>query len=389
MKIARLKPHKHKNLYGGYQWVFTTELAEPPQAAAGDIVTVISDAGREIGIGFYNPKSRIAVRIIGTCDDVVDTGFFVNRFRQALALRTRFVGSSQAYRLVFGESDMLSGLIIDIFSNVAVVQTFSYGMDIRLTEISNALRTVLPHLTAIVERNTMQVRIKEGLPLREGVLWGAVSGPVEFTENGIRLFANVLDGQKTGYFLDQKVNRHWVQQYSRGLSVLDTFCNVGGFALNAGLGGAVQVLGIDSSASAIESARLHAAANGLTTVNFEVGNVFDVLKDQALSGRTWDMVILDPPSFAKTRSALAGARSGYATLNRAALKLIPPNGYLVTSSCTQLVTEHDLLDIVYAEAARLNKSLRLIHRGNQAPDHPILLAMPETQYLKFLVFSVY
>jgi 23S rRNA (cytosine1962-C5)-methyltransferase len=294
----------------------------------------------------------------------------------------------EAYRLVFGEADFLGGLIVDRFANTLVMQMHAAGMDMRMHEIVAALRTILPDVTGIVERNSMNTRAKEGLPLRDGVVWGHVPERIGFTENGIRLEIDVVGGQKTGYFLDQKLNRAWVAAHARGRSVLDCFCNVGGFALNAAAGGATNVIGIDSSQPVVDAAKRHAVLNGFEQVAFEQANVFDVLREHAVEGRQWDVVVLDPPSFAKSRSALSGARAGYAELNRLALKLLSSGGLLVSASCTQLVPEHELLDIVYREAARLRKPLRLVHRGNQAPDHPVLLAMPETQYLKFFVFDV-
>jgi 23S rRNA (cytosine1962-C5)-methyltransferase len=207
-------------------------------------------------------------------------------------------------------------------------------------------------------------------------------------ENGLALEIDLVAGQKTGYFLDQKLNRRVVGSLSSGRRVLDCFCNVGGFALNAAAGGASLALGIDSSAAAVQGALRHAEINGLVNCTFEQANVFDLLREHVQQGITWDMVILDPPSFAKSRSAIRGALAGYAELNRTAMKLLGPGGMLVSSSCTQLVSEHDLLDILYRESARIRKRLRLVHRGSQAPDHPVLLAMPETQYLKFLVFEV-
>ena len=269
------------------------------------------------------------------------------------------------------------------------------GMDIRKDAIIQALRVrSCPKIKGIVERNTMATRKKEGLELREGVVWGMVPDHVRFKENGIDIEVDLISGQKTGYFLDQKVNRATVRDLVRSTntkSVLDCFCNVGGFALNAAIGGATEVLGIDSSATAVEAATKNASfmvAPDVKPPVFQKANVFDVLREHSQEGRKWDMVILDPPSFAKSRNALKGARAGYAEINRQALKLLSEGGLLVTASCTQLVNEYDFMDIIYGEAARLGKRLRLVHRGEQSPDHPVLLAMPETMYLKFLVFDV-
>lgn len=389
LPTVKLKPREHHRLVEGHLWVFRNEIQSTSASELAELVRVCSSDAKEIGVGFYHPMSQIAVRLLGTNQDTIGEEFFVQRFERALRHRTLTLPTAEAYRVVFGEADLLSGLIVDRFADTLVLQMHAAGMDVRSNEIVRALLTVMPEVTGIVERNTMSTRVKEGLPLRDGVLWGKVNNTISFTEGSVRLEIDVVGGQKTGYFLDQRVNRLWIAQHAKGRTVLDCFCNVGGFALHAGMGGATEVLGIDSSELAIESARRHAVLNELPQVNFEKANVFDVLRQHAEVGRTWDVVILDPPSFAKNRSALVGARAGYAELNRIALKLLGSGGLLVSASCTQLVAEHELLDIVYREAARLRKTLRLIHRGNQSPDHPVLLAMPETQYLKFLVFEVY
>jgi 23S rRNA (cytosine1962-C5)-methyltransferase len=254
--------------------------------------------------------------------------------------------------------------------------------------IAEALRRVFPNLQAIVEKNTARVRELEGLDLRDGVVYGTIPTPLDIVEYGVTIRLDLVGGQKTGYFLDQKTNRTVIARMAAGKRVLDCFCNVGGFALHAGKAGASSVLGIDSSAAAIEAARQNAALNNLDTVQFQVANVFDSLRDAAARGEQWDIIILDPPSFAKKRSSVDRAVAGYSELNRLALKLLQPGGILVSASCTQLVHESMLLDILYREAARLKRRLRLLYRGTQAADHPVLLGMPETQYLKFLVFDV-
>lgn len=387
MLTLRLRPKEHHRIAAGHLWVYRDELQDLPEAPPGTLVRVESADGTPLGSGFYNPLSKITVRMLGATVDAADAAFFAERFRSALAYRQRFLPNEDAYRLVFGEADLLSGLIIDIYGTVAVLQMLSAGMDVRITEIVEALRTLMPQLTGIAERNSAQTRKKEGLPFRDGPVWGEIPDRVHFTENDVRLEVDLIGGQKTGYFLDQKINRRVVAELSRGRTVLDCFCNVGGFALNAARGGAKMAVGVDSSQMAVDHARHHAAINGFDNCTFEQENVFDLLREHVDQGRTWDIVVLDPPSFAKSRSALRGAHAGYAELNRTAMKLLPPDGLLVTASCTQLVPEADLMDIVYREAARLKKRLRLVHRGNQSPDHPVLLAMPETQYLKFLIFQ--
>lgn len=388
MLTLTLKPREERRLREGHLWAFRDELVEAPAAEPGELVRLVAHDGTLVGCGFYNPLSKIAVRLVGGDVDAVDVDFFVRRFTSSRDLRRLVLPGEEAYRLIFGEADMLSGLIVDIYGQYAAIQMLSAGMDRAKPLIVEALRTVLPDLKGIIEKNTAQTRKKEGLELLDAIIWGAVPERVRVRENGLALEIDLVAGQKTGYFLDQKLNRRVVGSLSSGRRVLDCFCNVGGFALNAAAGSASLALGVDSSASAIQGARRHAEINELSNCTFEQANVFDLLREHVQQGISWDMVILDPPSFAKSRNAIRGALAGYAELNRTAMKLLGPGGMLVSSSCTQLVSEHDLLDILYRESARIRKRLRLVHRGSQAPDHPVLLAMPETQYLKFLVFEV-
>ena len=388
MLTLTLKPREERRLRDGHLWAYRDELVHAPDAVPGELVRLVAHDGSSLGSGLYNPLSKIAVRLLGGEVETLDTDFFVRRFRTSLQLRRRMLPNEEAYRLVFGEADLLSGLIVDVYGQYAALQMLSAGMDRAKPHVIEALRQVLPDLKGIIEKNTAQTRKKEGLELVDAVVWGEIPERVHVRENGLALEIDLLGGQKTGYFLDQKINRRVVGSLSAGRSVLDCFCNVGGFALNAAAGGARLALGVDSSVTAIEGARRHAEINGLENCTFEQANVFDLLREHVQHGRTWDVVILDPPSFAKSRTAIRGALAGYAELNRTAMKLLEPGGLLVSSSCTQLVSEHDLLDILYRESARIRKRLRLVHRGLQAPDHPVLLSMPETQYLKFLVFEV-
>ncbi len=388
MLTLTLKPREERRLRDGHLWAYRDELVHAPDAVPGELVRLVAHDGSSLGSGVYNPLSKIAVRLLGGEVETLDTDFFVRRFRTSLQLRRRMLPNEEAYRLVFGEADLLSGLIVDVYGQYAALQMLSAGMDRAKPHVIEALRQELPDLKGIIEKNTAQTRKKEGLELVDAVVWGEIPERVLVRENGLALEIDLLGGQKTGYFLDQKINRRVVGSLSAGRSVLDCFCNVGGFALNAAMGGAAMALGVDSSEAAISSAIRHAEINGLDNCQFVKANVFDLLREHIEHERVWDMVVLDPPSFAKSRSAIRGALAGYSELNRSALKLLRPGGLLVSSSCTQLVSEHDLLDILYRESARIRKRLRLVHRGSQAPDHPVLLSMPETQYLKFLVFEV-
>lgn len=388
MLELQLRPREDSRIKEGHLWVYRDELRAVPEAPGGTLVRVLSFEGGSLGTGFYNPVSKIAVRMLGGEEDLADEAFFTRRLQQAQNLRERILPGETAYRVLFGEADLMSGLIIDRYNNFFVLQMLAAGMDVRLNAIIAAIRNVFPDVEGILEKNTMQTRVKEGIEMREGIVWGKVPESVDIVENGVVLRIDLHGGQKTGYFLDQKINRRVIGSLSQGKRVLDCFCNVGGFALNAAKNGATEAVGIDSSAVAVDAATRNASLNGFANARFEKANVFDDLRGRVERGEVWDLIVLDPPSFAKSRNAVKGAMAGYSELNRTAMKLLSPNGILVTASCTQLVPEATLMDIMYTEAARLRKRLRLLHRGEQAPDHPILLAMPETQYLKFLVFDV-
>jgi len=388
LPIVTMRPREEQRIKSGHLWVYRNELSDVIPAESGALVRVSTFDGASMGTGFYNPQSKIAIRLLGGEIENVDTDFFIQRIGAAQAVRERVLPGETAYRVVFGEADLMSGLIVDRYGDYLVVQTLAAGMDRRMPQIVDALLAVFPNVKGIVEKNMAATRTREGLDLREGVIRGTVPDTVDIVENGLNLRIDLAGGQKTGYFLDQKINRRTVASFAEGKRVLDCFCNVGGFALNAARAGAAEAVGIDSSAAAVAAARRNAELNGLANCRFEQANVFDLLREQVQQGRTWDIVVLDPPSFAKSRSAVKGAQAGYAELNRTAMKLLAPGGLLVSASCTQLVPESMLMDILYRESARLRRRLRLLHRGGQAPDHPVLLAMPETQYLKFLVFDV-
>ncbi len=383
----RLKAGAHKRVRNGHPWVFQDELTERPAIAAGSVVRVCTDYDYDLGLGFYNAHSQIVVRLLAT--QQVDQAWFEQRLRQAMQLRERLFAPECSYRLVFGESDFLPGLIVDRYGDYLALQMLSAGMDRQRDAIVNALRSVLPEVKGIIAKNDSQLRVREGLPRNTELLYGSIPEHIEMTENGLRFDLSLEAGQKTGYFLDQRLNRQFVKTLSKGLRVLDCFTNQGGFALHAASGGAVDVLGVDSSEQAIAASQRNASLNGLAQCRFEEADVFDFLKAQAAQGAQWDVVILDPPAFTKSKAQIPQAKRGYAEINRQALKLIPAGGYLVSASCSHHISESMLLDIVADEARRINRKLKLVHRGEQSPCHPILLTMPETNYLKFLVFEVW
>ncbi|MBS1536374.1 MAG: class I SAM-dependent rRNA methyltransferase [Bacteroidetes bacterium] len=388
MTPLHLKKHHDRRIQSGHPWVFSNELTDIPALTSGSLVEVFSHTGKSYGSGLYNPNSLIAVRLLGDKISDLSTGFFIKRIAQAEHLRRQIMLGEHSYRLVFGESDFLPGVIIDRFGDYFSLQILSSGMDLHLQAIIEALVHLFPSTLGIIEKNTSHLRQLEGLELREGVVYGSIPDGIEITENGVRLSLSLLGGQKTGYFLDQKHNRIRVKELISNLRVLDCFCNQGGFALNAGIGGAKEVLGIDSSESAIKSATQNAVLNNLTNVQFQKADVFEYLTVEVRNKSSWDCIILDPPSFTKSKKNVGAAKKGYAEINCLALQLLAKGGLLVSASCSQHIYEETLLEIIRNEAQKLNIPLRLLYRGGQSPDHPILVGMPETQYLKFFIFFV-
>jgi 23S rRNA (cytosine1962-C5)-methyltransferase len=401
MHTLIVKNRHNTRLRGGHLWVFSNELEiVPKDIAPGSLVEVKSAGGHSYGTAFFNPQSLIAARLLRTSAEDIDAAFFAERLRAALALRERLFPSESSYRLAFGESDFLPGLVIDRYNDAQtnddyfVLQTLSAGMDIRKEAIVEALRSIFPSAKAVIEKNDSALRQHDGLDRRVGVLWGEVAQEIQMTENGITSMLSLLDGQKTGYFLDQKLNRLRVKELARGLRVLDCFTNQGGFALHALAGGAVSALGLDSSASAIERCRVNARANGMEhQATFECEEVLDYLHAKANSitneaDKPWDFIILDPPAFAKSRAQVPQAKRGYAKINRMALRLLPRGGLLATGSCSHHVSEDVLWSVLQKEAERERRQLRLVFRGSQSPCHPVLVSMPETRYLKFFIVEV-
>ncbi|MFN4770233.1 MAG: class I SAM-dependent rRNA methyltransferase [Candidatus Kapaibacterium sp.] len=386
MTTLRLAPKAHKRIRQGHLWVFRDELAPHEPCEAGDLVRIVTDYDYDLGVGFYHPTSQIAVRLLAAPDFTKER--ITNRLRSALQLREQLFAPETAYRLVFGESDGFPGLIVDRYGDYCAVQFLSAGIDKRRAEITEALLDVMPNVKGIIAKNDSQLRSKEGLPRTTEVLFGEIPPSIEMTENGIRYNLSLAEGQKTGYFLDQRVNRSFIAQIAKGLRVMDCFTNQGGFALNAAAGGALEVLGVDSSASAIEACSRNAALNNYTQCSWLVADVFDDLKRRAAAAEKWDMIILDPPAFTKTKAQVAQAKRGYAEINRQALKLISNGGYLVSASCSHHMREDMLMDVILEESRRVNRKLALVYRGHQSPCHPVYMPMPETQYLKFLVFRV-
>ncbi len=387
LTIKRMHDERIKN---GHLWIFSNELVDIPKTIApGSIVRVKNSRGDDFGQALFNPNSLITARLLLYKEQTpISVAFFVERLQKALLRRKKLLGSEECYRLAFGESDLLPGLVVDIYGKYASVQTLSFGMDLLLPDIISALTTVFPALKGIVEKNKSSLRDLEGLEPREGVIWGNVPDEIIVKENNFVYSVQLIEGQKTGLYLDQKLNRRVVEQLSSGLRVLDCFTNQGGFALHASRGGATYSLGVDSSKKAIERCLENARTNNSTNIEFQVQEVFAFLDKQLETNQKWDMIILDPPSFTKSKKNVPEARRGYERINRVALCLIEPGGYLVTASCSHHIFEDVFLEIITQAAEKEGRQLQLVHRGMQSPDHPILLSMPQTKYLKFYIFQV-
>ncbi len=385
-----LRAKAERRLQKGHLWIFNDEVESYPQGLkAGDIVQICNSRGRSLGTGIANPKSNIFIRLLLSDTEKLDASFFIERISAAKHRRETFLGEKEeTYRAVFGESDLLPGLIADKYGSYIALQTFSAGMDYAKNAVIEALLHVFPMTKGIIEKNNIRMRTLEGLEPAEGVVWGEIPDRILTQENGLRISVDLAGGQKTGYFLDQRFNRSEVRRLAEGRNVLDCFTNQGGFALNAALGGAKCVIGVDISQSAIDACRENATINRISSAEFIKDDAFGFLKSQAKSGVLYDMIILDPPAFTKSKKNVPQALRGYAEINRLAMKMLPPGGLLATASCSHHVSEQSFIEIVHQQAASLYRRLRYVYRGMQSPDHPMLLGMPETGYLKFFIFEM-
>jgi 23S rRNA (cytosine1962-C5)-methyltransferase len=383
----RLKPGEEDRLLAGHPWIYRNELEGwPPSATPGDLADVHDARGRFLGRGYLNPRSLIVVRLLARERVPIDQAFFTNRLRQAQDWRERvFAGTRTAYRVVHGEADQLPGLIVDRYDDAVAVQALTAGMELRREFILGALEEVL-HPRTIVARNDSPMREREGLLRERSVLRGEPLPHPIVQMNGLQVSVDLLEGQKTGLFLDQANNYHLIERLAPQAEVLDCFCYVGLWGLHAARYGAARVTGIDQSAASIEQATALAVTNGLSDrCTFQVGNVFDALKERGRRREAYDLVILDPPAFVKTRARLQEAIGGYKEINLRALRLLRPGGILVTCSCSHHLSSERFRDLLLEAAHDVRRPLRLVAHGGQGPDHPILLGMPETEYLKCLV----
>ncbi len=396
--IVTLKKGEGRTLKSGGVWVFDNEIATITGTFKnGDIVSVHDFDGYPMGKGFINQNSKIRVRMMTRkADQEIDEEFLRMRVKNAWEYRKVTVDTSSC-RVIFGEADFLPGLVIDKYEDVLVVECLALGMEQFKETIVSFLKEELAKdgikVRGVYERSDANERTKEGLPKVKGFIGEEFDTNVEITENGVRYLVDVVNGQKTGFFLDQKYNRLAMQRICKGKKVLDCFTHMGTFALNAGIAGAADVTGLDISEYAVQQANENARRNGLeNTVHFRCANVLDELPKLALSGEQYDVVILDPPAFTKSRQATKNAIKGYREINMKGLKLVKDGGYLATCSCSHFMTQ-ELLEKTVKEAAKAtHKRLRQVEFRTQAPDHPILWVnstnVPESYYLKFYIFQV-
>ena len=392
--IVNLKKGEGRTLKAGGMWVYDNEIASiNGDFENGDIVAVHDFDGDYMGCGFINTKSKITLRILSRKKGVViDEDFMMRRVMDAWEYRKQTIDCSSC-RLIFGEADFLPGIVVDKFGDVLVVESLALGIDRWKTVIVDALKTVLARdgilIRGVYERSDAKVRLQEGMERCKGFLGEAFDTKVEIVENGVKYIVDVEDGQKTGFFLDQKNNRAAVGRLCKGKKVLDCFTHTGSFALNAGVCGAESVLGVDASELAIEQARENAMRNHLEEkVRFECADVFELLPKLEAGGEQFDVVILDPPAFTKSRNSVKNAVKGYREINIRGMKLVREGGFLATCSCSHFMDQDLFAKTLREAAAGARKRLRQVEFGTQACDHPILWAADQSYYLKFYIFQV-
>ncbi len=369
----------------GHVWIYRSDVAAPAALAGGEVVRLADERGWFVGKAFYGAQSQIAVRLLTREDEPIDDTFFLRRLTQAAALREMASPDPErrrAQRLVHGEADLLPGLVVDRYADCLSVQTLIEATDARRELLATLLHQLLQP-RAIVERNDVRVRAHEGLPQRKGMFKGDPPGPVEFLEGEVRLAADLLQGQKTGAFLDQAENRVEAGRYARGRA-LDCFSYGGAFALQLA-GRAEKVTAVDISEEAVAQGREAAARNGARNVEFVVANAFDLLREESEKGEHYDTIVLDPPAFAKGKSSIDAALRGYKEINLRAFHLLNAGGVLVTCSCSFHIDDAQFEKVVLSAARDAKRNVQVIERRGAARDHPTLLGVPETRYLKCLI----
>ena len=392
--IVTLKKGEGRTIKAGGAWVFNNEIETiTGRFHNGDLVIVHDFDGYPMGKGYINQNSKIRVRLLTRhVNQEIDESFFQMRLQNAWNYRKDTVDTSSC-RLVFGEADFLPGIVIDKYEDVLVMECLTLGMERYKEQLANLMKQILQkdgiQIRGVYERSDAKEREKEGLSRVKGFIGAEFDTNVEITENGVRYMVDVVNGQKTGFFLDQKYNRLAIQKLCKGKRVLDCFTHMGTFALNAGIAGASEVTGLDISEFAVEQATENAKRNSLSdTVTFRAANVLDELPKLAAAGEKYDVVILDPPAFTKSRQATKNAIKGYREINMKGLKLVKDGGYLATCSCSHFMTQELLAKTIREAARATHKRLRQVEFRTQAADHPIQWAAEESYYLKFFIFQV-
>ena len=392
--IVTLKKGEGRTIKSGGLWIYDNEIASiTGHFKNGDMVIVHDFDGYPMGQGFINQNSKIRIRMMTRKDDtVIDDTFLKMRLKNAWEYRKNTVDTSSC-RVVFGEADFLPGIVIDKYEDVLVVESLALGIDRLKEKIVALLKEVLAEdgimIRGVYERSDAKERIKEGMKKVKGFIGEPFDTDVQIVENGVKYTVDVKDGQKTGFFLDQKYNRLAIQRLCKGKKVLDCFTHMGTFALNAGIAGAADVTGLDISEYAVEQATANAALNGLQdTVHFRAADVFDELPKLAEAGEQYDVVILDPPAFTKSKNTIKNAMKGYREINIRGMKLVRDGGYLATCSCSHYMDYENFTKVISQVAKSAHKRLRQVEYRTQSPDHPILWAADESYYLKFYIFQV-
>ncbi|MGQ9819526.1 MAG: class I SAM-dependent rRNA methyltransferase [Candidatus Kapaibacteriales bacterium] len=387
MEKIYLKTPITNKIKSGHLWIFANQVESKVGISTGEIVELMTKDGISLGLAFYNPASKIRLRLLKCSADTNIKDLIYQRINIANKLRQKLFPSSLHYRLVFGESDLLPGLIIDRYGDYFVLQINSAGMEKQLDLIVDTICMLFPNCKGILTKNITSFRELENLPKYTKVLYGTIPNSIFIEENEIKYKLDLLSSQKTGLYLDQRLNRLLIQNLSHQLDVLDCYCNIGGFGLNALKGGASHVTFVDISKKAIEDAKENCKLNSFYNAEFVQDDVNDFLRNSYRKGKKWDLIILDPPSFAKNKLNLNKAIAGYSQINKYSIRLLKSEGFLATASCSLWIDETRFEKLIQKIALSQNTNLRLIFRGMQSPDHPILFSMPETKYLKFFIFQ--
>ena len=387
MASVTLRKTRETRVRAGHPWIYASEIEKVEgDFQNGDIVDMLNFRGGFIGRAFYNPVSQISIRMLTTVDEPCDRDFFRERIQDAWEYRKKLC-DPESCRLIYSESDFMPGLVVDKFGDYLSVQILSLGME-RIKDMIVELLVEVVNPRGIYERSDVPVRRYEGLEQRSGLLYGNVPDQIDMYENGILFSVDLKDGQKTGFFLDQKQNRAGIAPFCKDARVLDCFCHNGSFSLHAAKFGARSVLGVDISEDALVVARENARRNNLDNVTFEAHNCFDHLRELTDAGEKFDLVVLDPPAFTKSKATVESALRGYKEINLRGLKLVKSGGYLVTCSCSQHISTEMFQQMINEAVRDSKKRVRMIEYRTQGYDHPILPASPETKYLKCMYLQV-